>query len=120
MCYREIWCLCVIDNQKHVLSVFNFDHHIRIDRKTEIYKKICEIIQLFDKGEKPDWKIVFQTRELSNHYDSGIAVCMFADFHINGATAQVNEQNVDYYKKYILLSLSFEQLTLFTESNNQA
>lgn len=118
MCYRDIWCLCVINYQEHIMRIFNFVHHIRIDRGTDIYNEICKIIRLFDKGEKPDWKIVLQTRELCNHHDSGIAVCMLADFHINGATVQLIESNVVYYKNYILLSLSNDELSLFMNINN--
>lgn len=98
-----------------MLNIFNFDGDLRIDTKSDIYKKFCEIIRLVDKEKKADWRIVSQTRPLTHKHDSGVAVCMYADFHINGATAEVNEQNVDYFKKYILLSLSYEQLILYVD-----
>ena len=121
MCYRGIWCLCVIDHQNHILNIINFDYIIRIHTGTSFYKEICNIIKLFDKEDKPNWRIVLQTRKLSNEYDSGIAVCMYADFHINSVNDfQVNEKNVVYYKKYILLSLGYDGLALFADFNNQA
>lgn len=110
----NIWFLCVCNVNEKIINVFYLNDLFGHPLEERIYTKFTQIMSYFDPQRESDWEIVLVNKTLNYENDSGIAVCAFADFHLCCVTDyEINDENVNYYRHYVLLSLYRQKLTLF-------